>query len=158
MNHQEMIETLVKSPNCKSLNSNAGLIELALQRNEGQLSDRGSFSVKTGTHTGRSPKDRYLVDDPSISAAIEWGTINQPMSSTDFDLLFYATIKALGSKETFMMSGSACADNKHAIGVKVIADLAWHNNKHCARSHQKSGDNLRHFLRGRDQESCFQLP
>ena len=127
MNHQEMIETLVKSPNCKSLNSISGLIELALQRNEGQLSDRGSFSVKTGTHTGRSPKDRYLVDEPLISAAIEWGTINQPMSPTDFDSLFSATIKALASKETFMMSGSACADNKHAIGVKVIADLAWHN-------------------------------
>jgi len=127
MNHQEMIESLIKSPNCKSLNSNSALIEIALRRNEGQLSNRGAFSVKTGTHTGRSPKDRYLVDDPSLSDAIEWGAINQPMSPTDFDVLFSATIKALASKEIFMVAGSACADNKHAIGVNVIADLAWHN-------------------------------
>lgn len=78
MNHQEMIETLLKSPNCTSLNSGAALIEKALLRNEGQLSNRGSFTVKTGTHTGRSPKDRYLVDEPSISAAIEWGRSINP--------------------------------------------------------------------------------
>jgi len=99
MNHQEMIESLIKSPNCKSFNSSAALIEIALRRNEGQLGNRGSFSVKTGTHTGRSPKDRYLVDDTSVSAAIEWGTINQPMSPADFDSLFSTTIKTLASKE-----------------------------------------------------------
>jgi hypothetical protein len=55
MNHQEMIETLLKSPNCTSLNSGAALIEKALLRNEGQLSNRGSFTVKTHGEIAQRP-------------------------------------------------------------------------------------------------------
>ena len=98
-----------------------------MERGEGKLSNRGAFTVSTGAHTGRAPKDRYLVDHPSMNAAIEWGAINQPMSPSDFDTLFQGTIQRLASKQIFMMEGSACADAKHAINVKVIADLAWHN-------------------------------
>lgn len=127
MNHKELIESLESSSKCISFKSSAGVIEKALERGEGKLSNRGAFTVSTGAHTGRAPKDRYLVDHPSMNAAIEWGAINQPMSPSDFDTLFQGTIQRLASKQIFMMEGSACADAKHAINVKVIADLAWHN-------------------------------
>lgn len=81
--------------------------------------------MKTGKHTGRSPKDRYLVDDLATRNSIDWGSVNQPMSIQAFDALFENTALELSKKEIFSMEGSACADESHAVGVQVIGDLAW---------------------------------
>ena len=58
------------------------LIDLAIQRGEGILSAHGALVTETGERTGRSPNDKYIVDEPSISDDINWGDVNV---STDVD-------------------------------------------------------------------------
>ena len=46
------------------------LIEHALRKGEGVLTDKGALSVNTGKYTGRSPDDKYIVDTPAVSEKI----------------------------------------------------------------------------------------
>ena len=55
------------------------LIEMALARGEGTCSERGALVAATGQHTGRLPRDRYLVAEPGVREEICWGQVNQPM-------------------------------------------------------------------------------
>ena len=76
--------------NLEAVHWNSGapqLIEQAIQRNEGILSQGGSLVVRTGQFTGRSPKDKYIVRDSITEDAIDWGAVNQPLSPEQFDSL-----------------------------------------------------------------------
>src|SRR5262245_37629192 len=66
----------------------AALVEQALARGEGQLTATGALVAYTGAHTGRSPKDRYLVAEASSKGQIAWGAVNRPMEEAVFDRLF----------------------------------------------------------------------
>ena len=60
------------------------LYEYAVQRREGQLGLGGSFVVNTGRHTGRSPRDKYIVNEPGTKDTVWWGGINQPIEPDRF--------------------------------------------------------------------------
>ena len=75
------------------------LIELALAREEGMLSDTGALRVETGARTGRSPADRFVVKEVSSEDAIDWGSVNLPFDSDRFDAL-WARVKAFASEST----------------------------------------------------------
>src|SRR5690625_4099106 len=61
------------------------LYEYALQAGEGQLTASGTLAVDTGTYTGRSPKDRFIVTDDLTKDAVSWGEINQPLEKASFE-------------------------------------------------------------------------
>ena len=63
----------------------ATLIEIAIQRNEGLLSNSGALSVKTGKFTGRSPDDKFIVDDEISHKLVDWGKVNHPIATEKFD-------------------------------------------------------------------------
>src|SRR4051794_34341128 len=58
----------------------AALVEHALSRGEGHLTDRGALTARTGKHTGRAPRDRFVVA-PAERDAIDWGPVNREMSA-----------------------------------------------------------------------------
>src|SRR5436190_23175649 len=60
------------------------LYEHAVRRHEGELGLGGAFVVNTGRHTGRSPRDKYIVDDAGTRDAVAWGAINQPLEPARF--------------------------------------------------------------------------
>src|SRR5262249_11295282 len=67
--------------------SPAELCEAALTRREGQLTRDGAISCTTGVHTGRSPKDKFIVRDHTTDAHVHWGEVNRPMTPEAFDAL-----------------------------------------------------------------------
>ena len=60
------------------------LVEMALAAGEGHLAADGALVCLTGDRTGRSPTDKYLEDSPAIHDKIDWGKVNQPLTSERF--------------------------------------------------------------------------
>ena len=82
------VEQSAKAPNKHTDCNAAQLIEMALDRNEGCLTDTGALRVETGHRTGRSPADRYVVREASSEDAIEWGNVNREFCPSKFDTLW----------------------------------------------------------------------
>ncbi|MEK3798243.1 phosphoenolpyruvate carboxykinase (ATP) [Peribacillus sp. FSL H8-0477] len=104
------------------------LVEKVLSRNEGQLTSTGAVKAETGKYTGRSPKDKYIVDEKAVHEKIDWGTVNQPISSEVFAKLYDKVLQYLKQKdEVFVFKGFAGADKQHQLPIQIINEYAWHN-------------------------------
>ncbi|PLR79439.1 phosphoenolpyruvate carboxykinase (ATP) [Bacillus sp. V3-13] len=104
------------------------LVEKVLKRNEGSLTSTGAIRATTGKYTGRSPKDKYIVEEPSSKSKIEWGPVNQPISEEAFSSLYNKVLDYLKEKdELFVFKGFAGADKKYRMPIQVINEYAWHN-------------------------------
>ena len=101
------------------------LIEAALQREEGKLGLGGAFLVSTGAHTGRSPKDKFVVRAPSIEDNIWWEN-NTAMDPADFDRLYEDMLTHMKGRDYFVQDLYAGADAEHRLDVRVVTELAWH--------------------------------
>ncbi|HLH38135.1 MAG TPA: phosphoenolpyruvate carboxykinase (ATP) [Bryobacteraceae bacterium] len=104
----------------------AQLIEQAILRGEGMLSENGALVVRTGQFTGRSPKDKFIVRDASTESTVNWGPVNQAMSPENFDRLFARLVQFWEGKEVFVQDCFAGADPAYQLPVRVIAQRAWH--------------------------------
>jgi phosphoenolpyruvate carboxykinase (ATP) len=104
----------------------AVLVETAVRRGEGVLADNGALAVFTGAHTGRAPKDRYIVAELSLQDQVDWGPVNQPMDPAVFERLLGKAQAYLQNRELFVFDGWACADTRHRLSVRVVAERAWH--------------------------------
>src|SRR3990167_8256046 len=103
------------------------LVEQALKRGEGILAANQALTVNTGKRTGRSPKDKFIVQDDITQNTVDWNTVNQPLTTEKFDALWKKANDYLDTKETFFVSYlQVGADEQFGIPVKVITELAWH--------------------------------
>jgi len=104
----------------------AALYEEAVRRHEGLLGQEGPLVVGTGHHTGRSPNDKFIVDEPSCRDHVAWGKVNRPFDPERFDRLHARLLAYLQRKELFVQDCWAGADARYRIGVRVITETAWH--------------------------------
>ncbi|KYG91419.1 MULTISPECIES: phosphoenolpyruvate carboxykinase (ATP) [Metasolibacillus] len=104
------------------------LVEKATSRGEAILTVDGALRAETGKYTGRSPKDKYTVEEESTKDKIDWGKVNRPISSEVFEKLYVKVVNYLKERdELFVFNGFAGADKDSQIGIKVINEYAWHN-------------------------------
>ena len=106
----------------------APLIEHAVRNGEGLLSRDGPFVVATGTHTGRSANDKFIVRDATTEDTIWWGKVNKAMAPEHFAALKDDFFAALAGKDRLyvqhLFGGSQPA---HRVSVQVVTELAWHS-------------------------------
>ncbi len=108
------------------------LIEEALKRNEGWLTQDGAFIAHTGIHTGRSAQDKFVVGTNS-SEGIWWDSPYQkPLSAHHFQTLQSDVLEHFNARDTFVLDAFAGADATFRLNVQVITEFAWHN--HFARN------------------------
>ena len=105
----------------------AQLTEAALRRGEGKLSNTGALVVTTGKYTGRSPKDKFIVDTPSVHDDIAWGSVNVPITQEKFNAIRSKVIAYLQNREIFIFDGMAGADPVCTRKFRIINELASQN-------------------------------
>jgi phosphoenolpyruvate carboxykinase (ATP) len=101
------------------------LVSEAIRRNEGRLSVDGAFMVSTGVHTGRSVQDKFVVDEPSVTADIWWGKVNQKMPVDRFNALKNRVRAYLQGQDLFTQDLYAGADPAHRVRVRLVTTQAW---------------------------------
>jgi phosphoenolpyruvate carboxykinase (ATP) len=106
----------------------AALYEHALAAGTGRLAEGGPLVVSTGAHTGRQPKDKFVVEEPGSKDRIWWGDVNQPISEAHADGLRGRLQEHLsGSGDLYVIDAFAGADPKYRLSVRVVSESAWHS-------------------------------
>lgn len=100
------------------------LIEASIRNGEGTFSDRGALRVTTGTHTGRSPKDKFIVDTPLTHDIVNWDN-NQACTEETFNRLYAKCEKFIKTHRVYVKNVKAGADPSYQIRVKFINEMAW---------------------------------
>ncbi|MCL7985921.1 MAG: phosphoenolpyruvate carboxykinase (ATP), partial [marine benthic group bacterium] len=102
------------------------LYEHAIRANEGMLAG-GPLVVRTGDHTGRSPLDKFVVEEPSSQTRIWWGDVNRPYPQEKFVDLHRRMLAYLQGRGIFVQDLWAGADPEYRIPIRVITESAWHS-------------------------------
>ncbi|TWT44909.1 Phosphoenolpyruvate carboxykinase [ATP] [Phycisphaerae bacterium RAS1] len=105
----------------------ATLVEMAVQRGEGQLSDNGALVCRTGKRTGRSPKDKFIVREPSSAERVHWGEVNVAFPADKFEALEKKVFAYLAQRDVFVQDLWAGANPDHRLPVRVVTEFAWHS-------------------------------
>jgi phosphoenolpyruvate carboxykinase (ATP) len=104
------------------------LVEEAIRRGEGLLAKDGPLVVKTGKHTGRSAKDKFIVRDAGTETTVHWGDVNRPMTEEAFAALKADFIAHMATKpDLFVQDLFGGSQPSHRVNVRVITEFAWHS-------------------------------
>ncbi|HET7465725.1 MAG TPA: phosphoenolpyruvate carboxykinase (ATP) [Candidatus Dormibacteraeota bacterium] len=107
--------------------SPAALYEEAIRRGEAAVVSTGALTAETGKHTGRSPKDKFFVKEPTSQDAIWWYPGNQPIGADRFEALHRRMLDFISTHEVYTQDVFACADPRFRLRVRVVSELAWHS-------------------------------
>ena len=107
---------------------NMTLIDLAVERGEGFLSADNALVTETGERTGRSPNDKYIVDESTTNQDVNWGDVNVSTSKEVFDRMKAQVIDYLSARDTLFVQDLYCgSEESEALPIRVINQNAWHN-------------------------------
>ena len=122
----EALKVLAAGPQVHHNLRVAQLIETALLRGEARLAANGALVATTGARTGRSPRDKFIVDDAVTHESVDWGKVNQPFSSERFEALLQRVMHHMRERDLFVEDLYCGADPAYRLPIRIIAEYAWH--------------------------------
>jgi phosphoenolpyruvate carboxykinase (ATP) len=103
------------------------LFQAAARRSEGEFADMGPFVAVTAPHTGRSPKDKFVVKESSSDKDVDWGKVNQPLTVEKYQLLLEDVRRYLNDTPELFVEDLYCgADPSYRLSVRYVSPNAWH--------------------------------
>ena len=104
----------------------ASLIEATIKAGQGKLSSSGALVVYTGKFTGRSPKDRYIVEDEITHNSVDWGEINIPIPNSSYEALYENMIDYANSlDQVYVRDAQAGANPNYRYNVRIYTEYPW---------------------------------
>ncbi|MGE3769403.1 MAG: phosphoenolpyruvate carboxykinase (ATP) [Bdellovibrionales bacterium] len=105
----------------------AHLVEHAIRRHEAKLTNAGALAVRTGIHTGRSPNDKFIVEDAETKNQVWWGNVNKPFAPEKFDALLQRIGTFMEGHEAYVQDLAVGAAPGYRVPIRVITQYAWHS-------------------------------
>jgi phosphoenolpyruvate carboxykinase (ATP) len=105
--------------------STAELYERAVAAGEGTIAAEGPLVVRTGLHTGRSPKDKFVVREPWSEAKVWWGDVNHEISEEHYDRLRARLVRYLADRQLYAQDMYIGAHPSHRRSLRVYTETAW---------------------------------
>ena len=104
----------------------ATLFEEAVRRGEGVVTAGGAFAADTGVHTGRSPRDKFIVADATTEVPVWWDNNNR-MERDKFELLKADMLAHMKGRELFAQDLHGGADPAYRVRSRIVTEYAWHS-------------------------------
>jgi phosphoenolpyruvate carboxykinase (ATP) len=105
--------------------SSGALVEHIVRRGEAALLHQGAVAVRTVPHTGRSPQDKFIVQEAENDGRIWWGKVNLPVPEETFDRLYERVSAYLQGRGVFVQDAAAGADPEYRLPIRVVTEHAW---------------------------------
>lgn len=103
------------------------LYEAVIRNREGLLAQGGPLVVTTAPHTGRSPNDKYIIDEPCCRGAISWGEVNRPLAPERFHAIHRLMLDHVSAKDLYVQDCFVGASPRHRLPIRIITEKAWHS-------------------------------
>ncbi len=120
------LRTLTDGPHVHRNLSTPQLVEASIARGESRLASNGALVALTGARTGRSPKDKFTVEDDQTRSRVDWGKVNQRFDPAKFEALLDRVVKHMAERDLYVMDLYAGSDPEYRLPITVIAEYAWH--------------------------------
>ena len=125
LSRTEAVQALASGPQVQANTEVTQLIEIALQRGEAHLAAHGALVANTVPRTGRSPKDKFTVDDTITHDLVHWGKVNLPFAPQRFEALLERVLEHMRARNLFIQDLFCGADPAYRLPIRVIAEYAW---------------------------------
>lgn len=135
----------IKNAKIKYQLSPERLHQITIEKGQGVETSSGALAVNTGEFTGRSPNDRFIVEDAMTRDRVWWGKINMPFDAAKFDALYNKVADYLSNKEVFVRDCYACADADYRLNIRVINEYPWSNQFAYNMFLRPTDDELKNF-------------
>lgn len=120
------MQRLTEGPNVHRNLSTPHLVETAIARGEASLASNGALVALTGARTGRSPRDKFIIEDDTTRDTIHWGKVNQPFPPERFQAILDRVKRHMSERDLYVMDLYAGADPVYQLSITVICEYAWH--------------------------------